>query len=292
MISFQSDLEYDPALYQRDRGEADWDRQSVTSVAILSDGPKSNYAASETSKNWAYENYLANGPAGASEIELNQFEAMQAPLLDYRTIGMNQDALQSTRSLTPSLPQNTLQRSHSPSPLYISTDDLNQSPVDPPPVQHQRQPSGTLLANQQIRSSSPGPQSAMGQYRYPPRPHSRQNSGFAGSSQPYSPQQSPQHNRQLSGNMLGQGGRQSPGPYQAYTGRHSPGPYQSYSSQVSPQQARPMSGNILSGTPPPTYIPPPPGLQSVQQQYYHQSQQSMSSSGHSSTAGRGPRGGY
>jgi len=241
-----------------------------------------------SSKNWAHENYLANGPGASSEIELNHIEAMQAPLLDHRTIGLNHEALQSARSLTPSI--NGPPRSHSPSPLYVSTDHPNHSPMDPSPGYHQRHSSGNLLASHQIRSPSPGPQAAMSQYQYPPQPHSRQSSGNP-LLQSQSPQQSPQHIRQISENMLGQGGRQSPGPYQSYTGRHSPGPYQSYSPHQSPQHARQMSGNVLSGTPPPSYIPPPPGLQSTQQ-HYHQHQQSMSSSGHSNTAGRGPHGGY
>lgn len=184
---------------------------------------------------------------------------------------MNQDAMQSRRSLTPSLPP---QRSYSPSPLFVSTDNLNQSPMDSSPAQHYRQPSGNLLADHQIRSPSPGPQATINQYQYPPQPHSRQNSGnnlaSTGYSQPYSPQQRQQHIRQISGNVLGQGGRES---------------YQSYSPQSSPQHGRQMSANIHS-SPPPSYIASPPGLQQ------HQHQQSTSSNGHSNTAGRGPRSGY
>lgn len=275
----QTDLEYDPVMYQRDRGELDWDRRSITSVAILSDGPQSNYAPSVTSKNWAYDNYLANGPAGAqSEIELGKYDPMQTPLLDGRSVGVNQDAMSSSRSLDAApLPPNALQRSFSPSPLQLSTDNLNQSPHPSlSPVQHQRQLSGNMLAGQQMRARSPGPYDSVMQY--PPQPHSRQNSGnmlntarstSPGLYQAYSPQHSPQHSRQASGNMLMQGGRQSPGPYQSYYGQQS-------------QHTRQTSGNMLSNTPPPGYVSPPPGL------HYHQ--QSMGGATHGS-ASRGTQGG-
>ena len=299
----QTDLEYDPVMYQRDRGELDWDRRSITSVAILSDGPQSNYPPSVISKNWAFDNYLANGPGAPSEIELGQYDPMQTPLLDGRSVGVNPDAMSSSRSLnsTP-LPPNALQRNFPPSSLHLSADDLNQSPVNahpsPSPIQHQRQLSGNPLAGQQMRSQSPGPYNSMMQY--PPQPHSRQSSGnmlntarstSPGLYQAYSPQHSPQHSRQASGNMLMQGGRQSPGGYQPYSqpspqtqhpsaGRQSPGPYQSYYGQQS-QHTRQTSGNMLSNTPPPGYVSPPPGL------HYHQ--QSMSST-HGS-ASRGTQGG-
>lgn len=62
----QNDLEYDPFLYQRDRGELDWDTQSVSSTLLLS--PSSIHPdsmAGGVDSRWSnpeYHNYLANGP--------------------------------------------------------------------------------------------------------------------------------------------------------------------------------------------------------------------------------------
>jgi hypothetical protein len=90
-------------------------------------------------KTWHTKITLANGPGASSEIDLNHLEAMQAPLLDHRTIAMNQEALQSTRSLTPSLPANGPQRSS----FSQSTLRLDRPPESvthgSSPVHHQRQ---------------------------------------------------------------------------------------------------------------------------------------------------------
>ncbi|KAF9529713.1 hypothetical protein CPB83DRAFT_852038 [Crepidotus variabilis] len=280
----QRDLEYDPALYQRDRGELDWDARSMNSTMVFHDNASTSQYNASTSNLPGYNNYLAQGPAGQSEIELSRFD-MQTPLIDRRG------------------PQIAPERSYSPSPAYISTDNLmNQAPsaaTTPSsyyPPNHQRQPSANMLAGQQIRGQSPGPYNSMNQY--PPQQHARQPSGNmlhsqqrSGSPGPYqaygAPQQqmSPQHARQMSGNMLAQGGRQSPGPYQAYGG------------QQSSQLARPNSVNMLgSPTPQPMYSQQPPGLQHSQSQplYGHQQQPSNSSNGHlnNNVAGRGAHRGY
>jgi hypothetical protein len=252
---------------------------------MLSDGPQSNYAPSTVSKNWAFENYLAGGPGMQSEIELTQVDPRQSPR-DSRASVMNQEGLASTQALLGP------QRSYTPIPLHVSTDNLNESTGSRnSSPQHLRQMSGNMLAGQQMRPQSAGAYNAMMQYP-PQQLHSRQSSGNTlgtpqlrspspGPYQAYSPQQSPQHVRQTSGNMLAQGG----GPYPAYQdGRQSPGPYQSYSPHVSPQHARQMSGNMLSSTPPPGYAPTPPGLQQQQQQHH---QHSMGNSGHGRGAYRG-----
>ncbi|KAL1745047.1 hypothetical protein HDZ31DRAFT_37333 [Schizophyllum fasciatum] len=82
----QAQLEYDPALYQRDRGEQDWDAKSMTSTAILDAPSMYNYNpdSSQASLHAArYQNYLAQGPS-ASEIELAHMDSPHEPLLNPR----------------------------------------------------------------------------------------------------------------------------------------------------------------------------------------------------------------
>ncbi|KAL0955754.1 hypothetical protein HGRIS_001969 [Hohenbuehelia grisea] len=66
----QQDLEYDPVLYQRDRGELDWDRQSMASTNVLSmtEATSSIYSKTPYTPNaglpagYGYDTYLATGP--------------------------------------------------------------------------------------------------------------------------------------------------------------------------------------------------------------------------------------
>jgi hypothetical protein len=77
----QNDLEYDPALYQRDRGELDWDQRSIAtaldSTANFPAGGRNSPAPSFS----GYNRYLTHGPRGDSEIELSRFDLDQQPLL-------------------------------------------------------------------------------------------------------------------------------------------------------------------------------------------------------------------
>ncbi|THH04318.1 hypothetical protein EW145_g5613 [Phellinidium pouzarii] len=87
----QSELEYDLAMYQRDRGELDWDQRSIASTNMLSDTASlhhqksqfySTAPASMTRLPTGYDSYLANGPT--SEIEMSRFDSRavdQLPLL-------------------------------------------------------------------------------------------------------------------------------------------------------------------------------------------------------------------
>ena len=75
----QRDLEYDPALYRRDRGD-DWDARSVSSTNLI--GPsKSEYSlspASSTAKIDGYDRYLAKGQP---DIEMTRLDVDEVPLL-------------------------------------------------------------------------------------------------------------------------------------------------------------------------------------------------------------------
>jgi len=91
----QNELEYDPALYQRDRGELDWDAQSIASTAMLSDGASLHpaksqfYAAGRTppakQQPTGYDQYMAHGP----DIELSRFDTQtdKLPLLGHAQQG-------------------------------------------------------------------------------------------------------------------------------------------------------------------------------------------------------------
>jgi hypothetical protein len=77
----QSDLEYDPALYQRDRGELDWDQRSIStaldSTSVFPAGGRNSPAPSLP----GYGQYLRQGPSLGSEIELSRFDPDHQPLL-------------------------------------------------------------------------------------------------------------------------------------------------------------------------------------------------------------------
>ena len=217
----QNELQYDPALYRRDRGELDWDQRSISTTVMMD-----NASTLNGGKIAGYDDYMMKGP-GPHDIELSDVNSMNEPLLSPRATGFQNQGMESQVSL--SNPQAMYQfnnssavsrdlyrpqeRSYSPSPAYQSTDNLYSLSPDTAatphqyPPQHQRQPSANLLA-------AGGPQSRA------PSPY-----GHASSpSQQYPPQQ---HQRQMSANMLA--GRTSPGPNQAYRGRApSPGPNQAY----------------------------------------------------------------
>lgn len=77
----QSDLEYDPILYRRDRGELDWDQRSMATAldsTVNFSGGRNSPAPSLP----GYGRYLSQGlPGRESEIELARFDADQQPLL-------------------------------------------------------------------------------------------------------------------------------------------------------------------------------------------------------------------
>jgi len=94
----QRDLEYDPALYRRDRGELDWDARSMTSTVLLSDtmtiAPSQGIAASNGPVP-GYDRYLASGPGA---YELTRMDSLQEPLLSQSGI-YNEQGYASQHSL-------------------------------------------------------------------------------------------------------------------------------------------------------------------------------------------------
>jgi hypothetical protein len=75
----QSDLEYDPALYRRDRGELDWDQRSIATA--LDSGFPAGGRNSPAPSLPGYGRYLAQGAGLDSDIELSRFDPDQQPLL-------------------------------------------------------------------------------------------------------------------------------------------------------------------------------------------------------------------
>lgn len=183
----QSDLEYDPALYQRDRGELDWDTRSVSSANVLAD-TKSVYSGRSSpapSKALDYNRYLAKGPQTLTDsIEMTRFDGDELPLLDsQQTQGFyDPTASKSTASL----------------PAYAVTEPMMREREMPPipavtPAYGSREaPIHRPSPSPQPPYSSPSPQPYASPYRtyqqqYPPI-HSREPSAPL-----YAP--SPSHSR-------------------------------------------------------------------------------------------------
>ena len=217
---------YDPVMYQRDRGELDWDQRSAA-VTSLDESSKSQYGASSASV-VGYDAYLNRGlNLVQQDIELSRMDPLQEPLLRPQqgfvsppSLYYHNNASTVSREAPIHRPQ---ERSHSPSPTYTSNNASSPTLLSSQqqyfePIQHRRQGSGNVLASPQFRGQSPAPR-------------------------PYSPQQ--QHTRQISGNPLAvsQLQNQTPSPSQRYYSQvprdQSPGPLsgpQMYPSQRQPGQ--------------------------------------------------------
>ena len=124
----QSDLEYDPVLYQRDRGELDWDARSIASTTLMDNASTmhsskpSFYAGGNTNKLQGYDVYLAKGPQSSAmnqsqmDIEMTPIDSMDQPLLPHR-----QDAYAVDYSPQPAhLQQNSMLPGSSPQ-LYTQS---------------------------------------------------------------------------------------------------------------------------------------------------------------------------
>lgn len=118
----QNDLEYDPVLYQRDRGELDWDQRSIATALDSTAGFSASGRDSPAPSLPGYGRYLAQGP---SEIELSRFDPDQQPLLPTTLIA---GAGQST---------STLPGYSSPQPPYAAP-PAGQYPPPPSTAYHGR----------------------------------------------------------------------------------------------------------------------------------------------------------
>ncbi|KAL5504690.1 hypothetical protein ACEPAH_7353 [Sanghuangporus vaninii] len=183
----QNELEYDPALYQRDRGELDWDQKSMASTTMLNDAPtlqhqKSQFYASSGSGKPrvppGYDAYLAHGPT--HEIEMSRLDTDQLPLLA-------EQQGYSSRAQTPTPPgqSNTSLPAYSFG-YYDNGSQASMPPLYPPGVPVQQQ-----YPQQQYQQQVPAypQQSQQGTYAdreailHRPTPPLRQGSTFSEGSQ-------------------------------------------------------------------------------------------------------------
>ncbi|KAF8806572.1 DUF221-domain-containing protein [Phlegmacium glaucopus] len=242
LSSLQNDLMYDPIMYQRDRGELDWDQRSMATTLFDNVSPmqnKSQYFPGSSSNSIAgYDAYLNHGPnLTQQDIELSRMDPMHEPLLNSSsTIFQQQQGFVSQQSFSLSSPPSLYhhnnastvareapihrpqERSYSPSPTYVSSDmyqaipplSAPSSPSSPSsqqqPIQHQRHGSGNALASQQyLPQQQQTANSGSQHYASPNSSNALGSPQFRGQSpapRPYSPQQQA-HARQNSGNVLG-----------------------------------------------------------------------------------------
>jgi hypothetical protein len=177
----QHDLEYDPALYQRDRGEDNWDTQSISSTNLLSDRGASPAPTAVGIRHSQMDKYLAMGQPSEYEMSrLGSMEPDKLPLLDPRLNASvyDQRLNASNPSLAPS-PLGTPNMSYNQYPQY--PDMTRESPYREAPThrpgQISRDSSAFTYSDEPARSTTPG---------YPP-PMSRQVSEY---DEPRGPRQS------------------------------------------------------------------------------------------------------
>ncbi|KZT69635.1 DUF221-domain-containing protein [Daedalea quercina L-15889] len=149
----EQDLEYDPTLYQRDRGELDWDQRSVSSATLIGDNgstahlnPAGRAASPAPSRMTGYDRYLASGPQ--PEIEMARLDYDQQPLLHAAQAPGYYEAEMANRSMASfsqygGSPYGTPQMEYTPPmpPMAASYDShtdqgLRQAPVYRPAPQH------------------------------------------------------------------------------------------------------------------------------------------------------------
>jgi len=236
-------LEYDPALYQRDRGELDWDRRSIASTTLF-DGDstlqpaKSQYYANESTLQFqGRDRYLAQGPGSIgnkSEFELLAIDSTQEPLLSPRSLEyQKQQTLASQPSFAASArssiysqdppgmgqapPHPPQERSYSPfqgdqAPSYSAEPPYHQGypPQRAYSPQPGYQPAPPGYPPQRTYSPQPGHPGYPPQRTYSPQPGNN-HPGYAHQQRPSQGQQLNQfshHLRQSSNNnhLAGQGG--------------------------------------------------------------------------------------
>lgn len=197
----KADLEYDPIMYQRDRGELDWDQRSMASTNML-DGGSTYHGHQPNPSVSKLQGYLNHGPSNpkafASDIELTPVDSVKEHLLSPRAMAFQQQGFESSQSL------------HSPGSLYQGAGNDSSRELYRP-QDRAYSPAPTYSDSQHTLVAPSGYSETHGSHQYPP-----------------------QHVRQPSSNMLHQQGRASPAPYQGYPGRASPGPNQAYAGRASP----------------------------------------------------------
>ncbi|KAH9920930.1 uncharacterized protein B0H18DRAFT_880648 [Fomitopsis serialis] len=147
----EHDLEYDPSLYRRDRGELDWDQRSMASTTMLNDNNSmaqlnlAGRGSPAPSKMGGHDRYLASGPQ--PEIEMARLDYDQQPLLHAAQTPGYYQAEAANRSMASfsqhGSPYGTPQMEHPPPmpPMAVSYDNrvdqgYRQAPVYRPNPSH------------------------------------------------------------------------------------------------------------------------------------------------------------
>ncbi|KAH7102259.1 DUF221-domain-containing protein [Auriculariales sp. MPI-PUGE-AT-0066] len=251
----QSDLEYDPALYGRDRGELDWDRMSMHSGHML--GNAVHYARDKAQIPMnRIQGYLQHGPSASTlnhhpeHIELARMDSRQSdawPLLQpnaSQTGGL--DSVGSTPYEHPHQYPPGVGYDRSGTPVQRAMTPLGQQPMTPqqyPQGHHGQAPSGSYSGLQ------PGQIFTPPQQQQAPPPHHRGLSVNTFAQYPpqghhLSPSMASLHDRgpSATGDYFAGPRATSPGPAAGYMGpgprATSPGPGTGYMgpSPVSPHQ--------------------------------------------------------
>ena len=169
----QQDLEYDPALYQRDRGEDDWDTRSISSTNLLSERGASPAPTAIGIRHSQMDKYLAMGQPTEYEMsKLGHTEPDKLPLLDPNFNASMYD--QRTNSSNPSLAPSPFGTPHMSNNQRLQYPDLaRDAPYREAPThrpgQISRDASTYTYSDEPVRSAAPG---------YPPPPMSRQVSEY------------------------------------------------------------------------------------------------------------------
>jgi hypothetical protein len=161
----QRDLEYDPQLYQRDRGELDWDRHSMASTSMLMTDADSIYPKSHMQSRMStgpypqgyppgYDQYLNSGPAGVVQNPADSTTDLRRPLLNNQSYyGQPQMQPPPSRSRTPSgynySPSSTAQ------PPLPRTDGYREAPLHRPQTSSGR-PVSTYEMSRLSQNVGPG----------------------------------------------------------------------------------------------------------------------------------------
>ncbi|KAJ3763551.1 hypothetical protein EV360DRAFT_91759 [Lentinula raphanica] len=166
----QRDLEYDPALYRRDRGELDWDARSMASTTLMSDAVSISPSQMQPGSSLpGYDRYLATGPGA---YELSRMDSQQEPLLSGKLYEGTSYPSQNSLSMPPAMYRDAssdgLSREaplHRPQDYFDSRSNTPVSQYPPQPSPQYSSPQTPYASPQaQYTSSHPSPSQL-----YPPQ---------------------------------------------------------------------------------------------------------------------------
>ncbi|KAJ3839617.1 hypothetical protein F5878DRAFT_716970 [Lentinula raphanica] len=160
----QRDLEYDPALYRRDRGELDWDARSMASTTLMSDAVSISPSQMQPGSSLpGYDRYLATGPGA---YELSRMDSQQEPLLSGKLYEGTSYPSQNSLSMPPAMYRDASSDGLSREAPLHRPQDYFDSRSNTPVSQYPPQPSRQYTASPQAQYSSPQTPYASPQAQY------------------------------------------------------------------------------------------------------------------------------